>query len=267
MFHLIKYDLQIGIKERFSQIVLPVVAFCLCSVYSGGLNWGERLAIMFVGNYSQLEADNGGIPIYWLLVHIGCLLFSVEYPIRDLSLYGRQIVVRSQRKYKWWLSKSIWCFVNTLIYYFVGIITEAVFCIVFHDRLSFELRMIALSANIEMSVGNLGDTVPSLQAFLIVVILPLLTMIALSIIQTIIGIITNRIIALLGGLAVMASALYIQSPLLIGNYIMLQRNAVFNRIGLDGNIGIIIMLMELMILICIGTEVFTRMDILEPKKI
>ena len=154
-----------------------------------------------------------------------------------------------------------------MIYYFVGIITEAVFCIVFHDRLSFELRMIALSANIEMSVGNLGDTVPSLQAFLIVVILPLLTMIALSIIQTIIGIITNRIIALLGGLAVMAAALYIQSPLLIGNYSMLQRNAVFNRIGLDGNIGIIIMLMELMILICIGTEVFTRMDILEPKKI
>ena len=65
----------------------------------------------------------------------------------------------------------------------------------------------------------------------------------------------------------MAAALYIQSPLLIGNYSMLQRNAVFNRIGLDGNIGIIIMLMELMILICIGTEVFTRMDILEPKKI
>lgn len=267
MFNLIKYDLRIGIKDRFSNIVLPVVAFCLCSIYSGGLNLGERLEIMFVGNYPQLEADNGGIPIYWMIVHIGCLLFSVEYPIRDLSLYGRQILVRSQNKYKWWLSKCVWCFVNTLIYYFIGIITEAVFCMVFHDSLSFELRKIAISGSIEISVKSLLNTVPFSQAFLIIVILPLLTMTALSITQTIIGIITNRIVALLGGMVVIAVALYVQSPLLIGNYSMMQRSAVFNINGLDCGVGIIIMLIELMILIFIGTEVFTRMDILEPKKI
>ncbi len=137
MVNLIKYDLRIGIKDRISNIALPAVVFCLCSIFSKGLNLGERLAIMFVGSYPQLEAENGGVPIYWMLIHIGCLLFSVEYPIRDLSLYGRQMVVRCQSKYKWWLSKCVWCLVNTFIYYLVGIITEAVICIGFNDKLTF----------------------------------------------------------------------------------------------------------------------------------
>lgn len=266
MVNLIKYDLRIGIKDRISNIVFPIAVFCLASIFTKGLNLGERFAIMLTGNYAQLDTENGGIPLYWMLIHIGCLLFSVEYPIRDLSLHGRQIVVRSQSKYKWWLSKCVWCLVNTFIYYLVGIITEAVICIAFNEKLTFELRTIAISGSLEISVSNIGERVSALQAVIVLVILPLLTMYALSLIQMIIGVRTNHIIALLGGMGIIAVSLYFQSPLLIGNYSMLQRSSVFNRTGLDWSTGIIIMVIEIVIIICIGIEVFNRIDILEPKK-
>lgn len=266
MFDLIKYDLRIGIKDRIHNIALPIAFFCLASIFAKGLNLGERLTIMLRGDYAQFEAESGGIPTYWMLIHIGCLLFSVEYPIRDLNLYGQQIVVRTQSKYKWWLSKCVWCFVNTFIYYLVGIITEAAICIGFNDKLTFELRTIAIRGSLEISVNNIGDKVSALQAVIVIVIIPLLTMYALSLIQMIIGVISNHIIALIGGMAVIAVSLYFQSPILIGNYSMLQRSSIFNRTGLDWSTGIIVMVIEIVIIICIGMEIFNRLDILEPKK-
>ncbi len=260
MNRLISYDMRNGIAGRYKNAVIPIVAFCIVSFFTASLNLGERLAIMLsIGTYP----DGGSFPTYWFVVHLGCLIYSIEYPMRDLDLSGRQILIRCSDKSQWWLSKCVWCLVNAALYYIIGVLTEAAICIVHGDELTLAVRQNAVSSVVEIST-KYPMLLPVSNVILPLIVLPILTMFAFCLLQMLFSIITNRIIGLLLTIIAMIPAFYWQSPLLLGNYSMPQR--IFMNDGLNEVTGVLVLVLQIAIIICVGMEIFRHKDILEAKK-
>ena len=66
------------------------------------------------------------IPIVWLTLQVYLTYIIGEYPMKDLEKYGTNLIIRTTKKARWWMSKCIWGMVVTILYYLIGVITGIV---------------------------------------------------------------------------------------------------------------------------------------------
>ena len=134
---MLAYDFRNGLWHRKIWLILPIAFFgmALCSVtadiqYSEyHMTLGGVLLRILQGTAPvDMEMREFHVPVVWLMIHLGCVFFTVEYPTRDMNFFGQQIMIRSRNKGRWLLSKYCWNAVSVLEINF-----HAVFDVVDHQ--------------------------------------------------------------------------------------------------------------------------------------
>lgn len=271
---MLKYDLKNGIIQRAAWLLLPIIIFLIALVrissyaefYDYGMNLGKCIFVALAGNSSiESAGKHFSVPILWLTIQMGCVLFTLEYPLRDLNLFGRQIIVRCGKRYKWWLSKCIWCVLSVLIYWMVGILMMSAFCLIKHFPLS-------LMINSETAASVLTDfdtdfkSFESGNAFWLLILVPIVMSAVLCMIQMLISILKNEIAALCISVFVIVWSMCSLNPIAFLNYAMFQRMSLFYDNGVNVYAGFTAALAIIVCIIVLGIYKFNRMDILEVKK-
>lgn len=271
---MLKYDLKNGIIQRAVWLLLPVIIFSIVLVriasyaefdaYS--MNFGKCVFIALAGDISiELAGRYFSIPTQWLIIQIGCVLFTLEYPLRDLNLFGRQIIIRCGKRYKWWLSKCVWCVMSVLIYWLVGILIMSAFCIIKHFPLSLAIDS-ETAASILTDFNTDFKSFESGKAFWLLILVPIIMSAALCMIQMLVSLLKNEIAALCISVFIIVWSMCSLNPIAFLNYAMFQRISLFYNDGVNVYAGFTAALAIIVCIIILGVYAFNRMDILEVKK-
>ena len=270
---MLAYDFRNGLWHRKIWLILPIAFFgmALCGIapyirYSEyHMTLGGALLKLMQGTAPvDMEMREFHVPVVWLMIHLGCVFFTVEYPTRDMNFFGQQIMIRSRNKGRWLLSKYCWNAASVLIYWLIGYLMVIVFCAFYKTPMSLGVD------------GNLAGGMDGCDIFrdyftanvmaLRLIFMPFLTSLTISFIQMFVAIMLNDIFAVATSMFILVWSMCILNPLAIGNYSMLQRSNVFRRSGVSPMVGIPLMLTLIVITITANYILFKRKDILEPKK-
>ena len=198
------------------------------------------------------------IPIMWLWIQIYTLFSIGSYPSDDLSGYGIQSIIRTSKKEYWLAGKYFYCFVQVLINYLAVI--AVVFCLssihgteffVIHKELLFDFFEIENDLTFKEVLIN---------SFL----LPLFTSVIVSFIYSTLMLKIKPIIAFVIVAAYQIFAVFVKSPLLIGNFSMIMRSS--SVLGENGFSSFFALVIEsvLLFLTCVsGVFLIKRTDFIE----
>ncbi len=152
------------------------------------------------------------IPFEWLLPHIFIILGFAKYPRQDFDECGYNIWIRTRSKTAWWMSKIIWCFVHVIAIYLIWlfIIIMTTFC---------------LDGDISFKITNYFhlnfQTTGNINIFFIILFMPVIVDFAIGAMTMAVSFIMNPLIGLFTGFLALLTAVFFNSPFLIGKYMML----------------------------------------------
>lgn len=273
---MIRYDFINGIVRRAVWLFLPVSIFIVCVIslwstvdfinYDGQATLGECLVFYLQGSIPSGSEIGASRPnLYWLLIHLGCLFFTLEYPVRDLNVFGQQIIVRGQSRIKWWLCKCLWMAESVVIYWLTGVAVTAVFAPLMGAEMTLLIKQASVMKILNFCNVGFGEYKSS-TAFLLLFLLPVLSMLAVCLICMAVSLLLDQIFALISGIAILFIPSQFMTPVIVTNYTMLQRCSHFYRGGLDFYRGIIYTAATISLLVITGAFIMQNKDILEPKK-
>lgn len=267
------YDLKNGIVNRWRWLLLPMafwfLAVCNISIYAidrDDMTFGGCLFAVLAGNEPMNIFDRSfSVPVLWLFIQLGYCFFTIEYPTRDMNIFGQQVMVRCGRKYRWVISKCIWTATSALIYWGVGWLMLGVFCIFNKVPLSMSISG-ELPPSILASCDIYTSSCTASQSVFILMVMPVLVSVAVCLIQLMTAIVSNEIFALSISLFISVWSMCIRTPIAVSNYAMMERCNLFNTKGLEFERGILILLFVISASVALSLLLFKRCDILEPKK-
>lgn len=267
------YDIQNGIVRRRRWLLLPALIWllgvCYLTIYTDlceGMSFGACLFILLTGGEPiDLAMRSFSVPFLWLFLQLGYVLFTVEYPTRDMNSFGQQIMVRAGSRSGWIMSKCLWTVLSTAIYWAVGYIVLLLFCA--FGGLSLTLAIPGELVQTTLSSCDIPREVyPAAQTLLPLIVMPLLTSAAVCLIQLLAAVAASEVIAVSVSVFLLIWSACVRTPFAIGNYAMMQRCSLFGTKGLSYPKGI-----PLLLCIAVGAVVgavalFGRRDILGAKK-
>lgn len=272
---MIRHDLSCGLFARYRWALVPAGIFLLGAwLCARTLTVAEMegtfvcvLFYLFVGKApSHLFAAGEMLstPFLWLFLQVGCLLYTVEYPTRDLGQYGLQVLIHCGCRKVWWYSKCLWCFLSVLAFWGIGALAVVGYCVFTGVPISLSLPDEVVS--LLMAGGkaaSYGVSLTCRELLLHLVIMPLMTMFTLNMLQMTIAIVNRRaFLGLLSASAVLIWSAFLCTPLAIGNYGMLYRDNLFWSNGLSYKSGFWVLTIVNIFLILFGRICFQRSDLL-----
>lgn len=223
---------------------------------------GDYLATI-IGGYGQYELNSDNfvlfsMPIMWVILILWSQYSGLYYPFRDLNGIGKHLILLSGQRGAWWSSKCIWSTLNIATVCglaFLGCTVTGLLC-----GASFSMEINSyLPAELKVDITKLTEPTWNIGSFALGCVL---VMMCFSILQLSLSLIIRPMFAylVLAGYAVAST--YIQSPFLIGNYMMFARSGELVTNGMGFWDGIVICLWLIVICFVLGYLYFERMDIL-----
>lgn len=276
---IIRFDLRNGIlrKKRFWFVVPLILSLCLqgSSVLQQGREMGRIHTqaawldyVMFCLKgcmpYETGMGDSFYLPITWLMLMIGCLLMSLDYPEEQLHGMGKQLLLYSYKRERWWLSKCLWNILCTFYYFFLMLFSCFVYGLLTGSILTFcnmpEVTQIFCAEAAFELVDDLNISV--LQLLFSVIVLPALSMAALSMVQMVLSLYIKPIFSFIAVTVLLLFSAYSDFPFLTGNYAMVMRSSCTIQQGFDMYAGIEINLIILIAAVLTGKRKFQSYDIM-----
>lgn len=268
LHRLFQRDLRCGLF-RIRYLAVPLIFSLPClwlssALYNLGLtgSWMDYALYCFKGmeflNHvsaiSQIQ-----LPIMWLLVIGGALVINLDYFLQDLSQSGLQIMYRCNSKHIWFLSKCLWIISSCMLYFLLAGLTISTFVVVTNGNYDFHN-----TAEITMGIFNLAEPVQlsSWQSIVVAVILPYLTITALSMVQMVLCLVIKPILSLLICISLLVVSVYWDTPFVLGNGAMAIRSGFVDPDGLNWSIEISIAIFVIVCCTIIGMWKFKHTDIL-----
>lgn len=274
----IRHDLRHGILQRKGHMVLSfLLFFCLSSyrfllvriyelLYPQYFDSPVTTAdyfISIIGGCGRTESGPDSsftMPIIWCLFILWVMFSSLYYPFTDLYGIGKHLMILSENRGTWWISKCIWTVMNTLSVYLI------IFAACFLSGLCFgatpsmeanwylynELQITDYSELVTKTTWNIWP----------VFFLTALVLVTLSLLQLFLSLASRPLFSFLFLAAYLFAGILIQHPAFLGNYAMAARSSYFVISGLQPNLGILICFWVLTISAGAGYLLFQRKDIL-----
>lgn len=274
-FKLVFYDIKNGFIHEYKKIILiPVFFFILCcNFYFSYLNFADTSSIGSIGDfllyiyggmkeYIPSRTQPFQFPTIWMFVLAYLLYFTLYYPYDDLMGYGQHILIRSGGRLKWWYSKCIWNIVSVVFYFILSWCSVILFCVLSKMPLSFEISNFMYD-----SVFYVNENIALYPANIIkdLLLMPLLTMITISLLQMVLSLMVKPIYGFWASMACLLASAYYANPLMIANYAMAIRSDAVITNGINTELGIIIMIKLIISSVIIGGVIFNRYDILNKE--
>lgn len=142
--------------------------------------------------------------------------------VKDLHSYGQQILIRSNSRNKWWVSKCVWNIVTITSMYVIlyGIIAIVAFLGGAKMTMRLTPDVVMQLCNINMLSGTHSEEM------IILLLMPLIVSITISMMQITIAIIVSPIVGFVVSQSIVFLSTIFEYKWLISNYAMLSHNKI-----------------------------------------
>ncbi|QNK42045.1 hypothetical protein [Caproicibacter fermentans] len=273
-FYLLKYDFLVGVILSWKKYFVTACIFIISALF-----FNQAISVHFlnikVGFLDYIIEIFKGVPIYipssyktfsipgiWILLFLYFFYMFNCYPLSDIHSYGQQVLLRSQKRIYWWLSKCLWLAIGIFIFYVIGYFILLLFTLG-TGHTFFEMNHEVNAAVTKINTSNARTQ----DIFYVGILLPFIVSMAIAFIQLIISFITDSLIfGYIAIIILLVASAYKCHPLLLGNYLMLNRNNLFISDGVSANTGIIISIICIALSIAIGAKKIQHYDVMASKK-
>lgn len=190
------------------------------------LSWFDYLFYNLKGDkvYNYQDGERFIMPANWICFQVIVALIVGYYPIRDLSGYGKNTLVRSQSRVLWFTSKIILTVILVVLFYIAIYGTTLVFGLFDSGSVSANLNVDVTNIFYQVNISDIY--MPTFIAYLLII--PLLTSIAMSIVQVVLSFVINPFLSLVLVIGYFTIGTYYDAPYLIGNFSQVLRSKFFN---------------------------------------
>lgn len=268
-FKLVHHDLRCGLfKWTYLGTILivsiPLVQYFQiinCNNIKG--NMGDCLLYIFRGEQAITFLSVGNekiqVPVLWILLMISCLILHVGYFLGDLTSNGQQIVIRSQSRNHWLLSKCVWITAGGILYYLLIVICVVGWCIFTNQRLSFSMTQTVAEIVLKM------DVVAPEQVVFTVVIKPMVALIAMNLLQMMLQVLTRPIAGFMICFALLLFTLYCPALCFPASGAIALRNIYLPITQIESWVPVISGVLTGAVCILISLWRFSSMDLLRKE--
>ncbi|MBQ1689236.1 MAG: hypothetical protein II073_08165 [Lachnospiraceae bacterium] len=262
------FDIKNGFRENKIKIVIACVMFLffanvtvkqcmLCQVEVGfWIYWTNILGGM--PEYIKTETSTFELPVSWFLFYAYLYFLIGFYPITDLYNNGSHSLILSESRNKWMLSKFFWIVTMILFYFIIFTI-----CLMINVFFIGE-KDIALSQII--TFYGLSPCIHSTEIIINYLVLPIITTIAMAVLQFVISIIWNAIYGYMLSVIILVVSVYWMKPFLIGNYLIVLRSGMFATNGMISYMGFVFDMGIIIFMMILGCLLFRKKDILKIRE-
>lgn len=234
------FDIKRGFREERSKFLFTIivcVAMCFLMHYQlhnylavnhikgdSSLSWFDYLFYNLKGDKVYSYDEQFRMPANWICNQVLVALIVGYYPIRDLSGYGKNTLVRSQSRVLWFTSKIILTVILVVLFYITIYCTTLVFGLFDSGNVSTNLNIEVTNLFYQVDISDIY--MPTFIVYMLVV--PLLTSMTISIVQVVLSFVVNPFISLVLIIGYFTLGTYYDSPFLIGNFSQIFRSKFFN---------------------------------------
>lgn len=276
---IVKADLNRGIIKRknlYIAILLVIVFLGIITVmmvenkidsgrYNGQISLGDIILLFYKGSLivNPNNVNSFYISEQYLFMSL-CIIFAVgNYAQKDIYGIGMQVIVRCQKIKQWYLSKIIWCIVNSIAINIAIIVTLVILCLLSRYKLTFGIHeeLLSLCGFEKITVSKTVETI-----FLIGVIIPFLSTMAIMIIQMVLSLVLSPVISILFVVTETVATVFSRSSIFLSNGLMCRRNANFYPNG-TSSLGIMVCaIIEIAIALVVGYIYLNKTDMMSEKE-
>lgn len=272
IFKMISYDIHQGLfRKRLA--LAAIIPLMQCSILYSAVkptgispSWFDYNMYIFQGVMvvdNMVPSNPIPFPTFWIMVVCCCFLLCVDYPVRDLSHFGLQILVRCNKRSTWFYSKCAWNFMSTILYYLIILFVTFIFTVLSKGTTSI-MNTALLSSYICGGFGTVS--LESFQLLQIAILLPLLTLATFNLLCMIIGLITSPIISTLICISLVILPVYWESPWILGNGAMIMRSAYVTDNGISARSCLLFLIFTYLLCVSIGERSFFYHSIYSPEE-
>ena len=196
-------------------------------------------------------------PTMWILLYMFYLISTCMHPYTDLSGIGSQFIVRTKSRDKWWISKSIWIFLSSILYLSSLLLFIFLYCLVHQIPISIKPTWYAMEA-----FGRNGFLECSqVEIIAITLILPVFMLSVFGMLQMLLMLKVHPLLSFSVCASLLIVSTYARSYFLIGNLGMPLRMKKIADVGLSWQISICILLLIFFFCCFLGLSVLRKKDI------
>lgn len=278
-FKFVRHDLLHGLLGNKKHLVLTFIVFFFLASYHFltlrifSLTRPEYLQVpattadyllSVIGGCGKAEFYNGSpssfsLPTMWMFYVLWMFFAVLYYPFNDLHGIGKQIMSLAGSRRVWWASKCVWAAATIAAHLVLVMAACALSGLCFGARLSTKANYY-LAAELDMDMSEL--TTATVWDLLPVLGLVALALMALALLQLALSAVMKPLFSYLLLAAYLFAGLYIQSPLLLGNYLMPARSRLLITTGLSPQAGAAAFCVIAVVSTVLGGAFFVRTDIL-----
>lgn len=260
---LFRHDLRCGLI-RWRYLVVPLLFVMPCfqswiSISNAHCigSWMDYMLGCFKGIPPLISMEDFEFPVQWFLVMGGCLFLSLDYPLNDLTEAGQQVIIRSVSKKSWFLSKCAWNLLSCVAYVLLGSLTALVFALTTGGSASL-VNAPEVCENALQFYG--AKALNAGQTLITAVGLPLLTLMALNMVQMVLCLLMKPVFSFLVCVCLLIMSLFFNSPYALGNGAIVARSGILLEGAQEPATTVLVCLAVISICIIAGIIRFDRMD-------
>lgn len=273
-FRMLKRDLNLGLLKKWYRYIFIIVVVVvgsfrvhdiLTELEVNGMAcdtvsfWDYLFSNMRGMSPYVFSVENDfSLPLLWFCVQIGFHYIIAYYPEQDLREHGKQVLINSKSRMGWWISKCFWCFVATIVYFVLILVSTAMSVLILEGTLSFDYdgraSMLLMSNNFKYAF--LDDLILSS------LVVPFFVTFALGLLQMVLSFIITPVISFATICAVYVVSAFYTSAWLPGSYTMLLRSSFLDNEGLSPYSGLVIAGVIGIASVFIGYAYFENKDVL-----
>ena len=273
----VKYDIREGIIQQWKKFAVLGVIYIACIVHFimvCGANrhidtytCGDMVMWMLDGvkKFDAGAKNNVDISSVYILPNVFIAYIIGNYVIKDLYGYGKDILIRTGNRIKWWLSKCVWCVLTSCLCYamlYIIIIVTGICVGNFSFVPTQEVCYSLLRMDKQLIINN-----PDLTGLMVsVMVMSFVMTITFGIIQIAVGLIVSPTIGYIIIISFLVIGAFSDNPFVISIYSMALRSSRYKPDGYNIGLGLLIMAAIIICGIIAGTLYARRMDIISKKQ-
>lgn len=278
----VQMDIKQGILYKYQRYVIAILLGCVLAMFyvttcfhaldrgkisSMNFTLGDMLLYFFRGKeiYNPINGAEFMIPTEYMMLQLYLSYMIGDYILKDLLGVGKNILVRTQKRVFWWLSKCVWCVITVIGFYAAVYLSAVLICMITGGSLTTALtpEIVQTVCGIPAAVNDVPVDLQVLRHT--VCWLPLVTSVGMALFQMMLALVISPVIAYIVNVALLTAEAYYTVPFLQGNSFMMLRNACCVDGGVNTGLSIGISVAVAVISIIIGKIYFDRMDILKKR--
>ena len=272
----LKYDLKCGLLKEYKKYIVAIGLFIII-----GFDFFIKMSdieitvldyffYLFFGmeEYVPTPGNKFRFPALWVAVILYVSYITLYYPYKDLNGYGKNILLNTQSKKTWYLSKCMWVTVSTISYFLIGCVVLSLFSIISGAEITADVSsnaVIKLIPFITTEQNLFYNDAMYYKVTLLHFILPVVICVMNNLFQLFLSLFIKPFFSFIFTVSyTIASAYYLKS-FMLGNYAMIARSNIFINNGVDFAKGLIISLCVILVVIISGAVLFSKQDILNKE--